>query len=590
MIRKFFFLLILNSIFLILNSFPAYAVAQFTTLYDITYTIDSSGTTTVSYDISQTNNLSSVYATQFALSVSQTDIQNISVKDENTPLTPDIISTDNITNITFPFANKVVGKDKVHHFSLSYKTKDIAIKIGSVWEVNIPRLTSNDGTASVNLTLKTHPDFSQLSFINPKPNRTEGNTYYFNSQSLANRSISAVFGDTQYFKFTLFYNLTNPTKNNLSTTINLPPDTQYQQIYYQDISPRPESVAIDPDGNWIATVIIPPKTDIRIKAEGVVKTFLKPSPMPLPDPSLYTRSNDYWPTNDRFRQIAQKLTTPESIYQYVVDYLHYDYSRLQGSEQRGGANFALDNPNKTICTDFTDLFISLARSKNIPARELQGYAFSSNDKLRPLSLSQDILHAWPEYYDPLKGTWVQIDPTWANTTNGINYFDKLDLNHIVFAIHGLNPQLPPPAGSYKTTNSKDVLIDPTSNTHFPTAEIDLEVINYSSDTLRLEVDNKSGVSAKGPLTINNASVNLDLPAYGNQVVNIPYKTKFSLKNQPVTVNILFNGQNYSKTFTLRQELPVVYLYATGAIVLVSIALIAGYLYLRRRKSHSPVHW
>ncbi len=54
----------------------------------------------------------------------------------------------------------------------------------------------------------------------------------------------------------------------------------------------------------------------------------------------------------------------------------------------------------------------------------------------PLSLIADVLHAWPEYYDQQQNVWVAIDPTWADTTGGIDYFSKLDLRHLTFAIQG----------------------------------------------------------------------------------------------------------------------------------------------------------
>ncbi|NCC70435.1 hypothetical protein EOM09_02540, partial [bacterium] len=44
----------------------------------------------------------------------------------------------------------------------------------------------------------------------------------------------------------------------------------------------------------------------------------------------------------------------------------------------------LNLPNSSICTDFTDLFITLARAKGIPAREVQGFAYTNNSKIKPI--------------------------------------------------------------------------------------------------------------------------------------------------------------------------------------------------------------
>src|SRR5690606_16956842 len=74
---------------------------------------------------------------------------------------------------------------------------------------------------------------------------------------------------------------------------------------------------------------------------------------------------------------------------------------------------------------------------------------TENDRLRPLSLVDDVLHAWPEYYDKDKKQWVMIDPTWGNTTKGMDYFNTLDFEHITFVVKGLDSEYPIPAGGYK---------------------------------------------------------------------------------------------------------------------------------------------
>ncbi|GAI19887.1 unnamed protein product, partial [marine sediment metagenome] len=67
-----------------------------------------------------------------------------------------------------------------------------------------------------------------------------------------------------------------------------------------------------------------------------------------------------------------------------------------------GALKALNSKNPVVCMEFTDLFIALCRAAGIPVREVNGYAHTNNPKLRPLSLTLDVLHAWPEYYDENK--------------------------------------------------------------------------------------------------------------------------------------------------------------------------------------------
>ena len=56
------------------------------------------------------------------------------------------------------------------------------------------------------------------------------------------------------------------------------------------------------------------------------------------------------------------------------------------------------------CTDFTDLFTTLARSHNIPTRPVYGIAYK--DGSRPGFM----FHSWNEIY--LQGQWISIDATW----------------------------------------------------------------------------------------------------------------------------------------------------------------------------------
>lgn len=143
------------------------------------------------------------------------------------------------------------------------------------------------------------------------------------------------------------------------------------------------------------------------------------------------------------RLYSKKITTIPEIYRYAVDTLTYNYGRLNTSITRLGAQQALQYPDQAVCTEYSDVFISLAREKGLYTREIQGYGFSNDQELRPLSVNADILHSWPEYFDDAKQLWIQTDPTWEDTS-GIDYFNSFDLNHVVFAIHGKNPTFPIP--------------------------------------------------------------------------------------------------------------------------------------------------
>ena len=588
---------------LALSAAPVHALATFATDYIVTYDIGQQGTTHVTFDIAQKNNLSTVYATSFSLSLSQTNINNIRVADAAGAISPAINRTDNLTNISFDFLAKVVGRDKFNRFTVQYDSADIAAKQGSVWEINIPRLETNENTNSQQIILKVPASFGQPAYIDPKPGRIEANNYYFSSNVLANKSISAVFGTTQYFKLQLTYNLTNPLPKKLTTQIALPPDTAYQTVYLKKISPPPDDIAADPDGNWLASYTLSPNTDLQVTTDLAIKLDFNPKKTPLPDVNLYTRATKLWDyTDPDIAAAATNLTTPKAIYDYVVSHLQYSYARITNGNGSGvnrpGAVWALANPSQAICTEFTDLFIALARKNGLPARENQGYALSSNDKLKPLSLAKDVLHAWPEYYDQDKQTWVQIDPTWANTTGGIDYFNKLDLAHLVFAIHGLSATQPLPAGVYKTSGggSKDVFVTITPAETFPKAQFRLDYDNQNRERLFLTLENLSGVAGDATVSVSGknsvaASTSTNrLPPFGKTTVEIRFQPTLLLYPQSEQLIIDINGQNSNLTITRQPNLPPAFLWGVAGSFTLGLALLARGLYLRRRRRLPPVHW
>lgn len=597
---KVLLILLLNSLFIIRSSGPVSALATFSTDYTVIYDINDKGATRVSFNISQKNNLSTVYATSFSLSLSQTNLANIHVNDSQGQITPQVDRTDNLTNISFDFLDKVVGKDKVNQFSIQFDSADIANQQGSIWEVNIPKLEANENTTNQQIILKVPPHFGPPAYIDPKPSRTEGNTYYFSSTVLGNKSISAVFGTTQYFKLKLVYNLTNPLPKKLNTQIALPPDTAYQTVYLKSLSPSPKDIATDPDGNWLASYTVEPNTDLQINSEIIIKLSFNPKISTVPDTNLYTRATKFWNyENSDVGAKAVGLASPKAVYDFVVNSLQYDYARVLKTDiVRPGATWALTNPTRAICTEFTDLFIALARKNGIPARELQGYALSSNDKLKPLSLSKDVLHAWPEYYDQSKQTWVQIDPTWSNTTGGIDYFNKLDLNHLVFVIHGIDPQEPLPAGAYKTIGggSKDVFVNLTPPEKFPPALFQVSYFKQDREHLYLTLANTSGVSGEAaveiqasPLTKSEISQNF-LPPYSQTTLEVNINTTLRFYPRKEQLIIKVNGQPTTLDLTYEPNLPLSLLWGTAISSAIGFAFITRGLYLRRRKTKPPVHW
>jgi transglutaminase-like putative cysteine protease len=235
-------------------------------------------------------------------------------------------------------------------------------------------------------------------YIKPNNVKLINNNLSFTKQDLGNSGISLSFGDEQIFDFNLAYHLENPNLFSVNTEIALPPSTNYQDVEIDSIIPEPSNVTRDADGNWLAQYTLTSGKKINIEVKGKAKISLNPKKEPLSDTELeaFLKVQPYWQSNAKaIRDLASKLKTPHEIFKYVVDTLTYDYNRVQNSSPRLGAYEAYKNPKSAVCLEFTDLFIAIARAAGIPAREVNGYAYTQDEKQRPLSLVKDVLHAWP---------------------------------------------------------------------------------------------------------------------------------------------------------------------------------------------------
>jgi len=498
------------------NPTPVSAQQEFDTRFNSTYQISNQGITTVTHEVELTNKLSNVYAQQYTITSGSTRIKQIEAHSNTGPITTKKVTQNNQTEINLFFEKPVTGKNQTQRFTISYINLDIATKNGRVLEVNIPRLANLNNLNHYNLSIKVPKNFDSPTYIYPPTQNISQDQLHqiikFNKNQISSKGISLLFGNHQTFDFTLRYSLHNPGVTNATAQIAIPPDTAFQQVFYHNIDPSPINIIVDPDNNWLASYKLKPKQTLIITLTGQSILYLKPTIQVPSTPDTTLKSlldqQTFWQTQDpKIIQLAQQLKTAENIYSFLVENLTYNYDRVDTlSTTRLGGLQAINNPQNAICTEFTDAFVAIARAAGIPARAHDGYAFTPNSRLRPLSLKLDVLHAWPEYYDQTLKKWIQIDPTWGNTTQGIDYFSRWDLNHFTFAIHGLDSIKPYPAGSYKleTTSGKDVNI---SFSHTEPKKINKFDVKFTSSQIKLPLF---------PQTINANLVNR-----GNTAIHLP---------------------------------------------------------------------
>jgi transglutaminase-like putative cysteine protease len=426
--------------------------------------------------------------------------------------------------------------------------------------------------------------------------RVNGNSINFYKDDLGKSGISIAFGDSQIYDFDLDYDLKDQNLFPISTEIALPPNTNYQNIIINSINPQPDNVKVDEDGNWLAQYKLLPSQRLKINVKGKAKVFLNGSSENITSENIaqYLKSEPYWETNaQNITDTAKSLKTPEDIYQYVVGKLSYDYNRTSSAQSRLGASATLNNPQLAVCLEFSDLFIALSRKIGIPAREVEGFAYTKNSQERPLSLVEDVLHAWPEYYDTQKQSWIMVDPTWGNTTGGVDYFNTFDFDHLAFVVKGISSTYPVPAGGYKLTgdeNKKDVNVTLSktfnenpqfsifaniADSFLPFLPIDGEVVikNTGNSMLKpAEVDMQTNY-----LKLNVQSKVLPaIPPFGS--VSIPIKLRGPvLTKTNDTITIRYLGKTFEKSVKITPFYLNVWILGgiISVIFIIILSIIAG---------------
>ncbi|BCX14879.1 MAG: hypothetical protein KatS3mg088_562 [Patescibacteria group bacterium] len=458
------------TIFLIYGNFPSIVFSQSSFSVDsfITYDVDENGDANVVQDITLTNEVAEVYAKSYTVSLANFKPEYVKAESGGTEIPVRKEENGNKTSLSLDFPDIKVGKGASRNFKLTYRIREFAQKTGEVWELYLPYQTDIENFKNYRLTLFVPISFGNLAYSSPEPEKkfTQGNKngFEFTKERLKNSGVNLGFGNFQIFSFTLIYHLENPLEKEAITKIALPPDGSFQRVFYKEIDPKPIKIGVDNDGNWLADYRLQPRERLEVKAIGYAQIF--PYPQKIRDfdkEILYknTLPQKYWESDSpEIKRIAQNLRSIKEVYDYVVNILNYDYDRAKPNVQRLGAKAALENPNSAICMEFTDLFVAILRAKGIPAREINGYAYTENPKLMPLSLVNDVLHSWPEYWDESKKIWVPVDPTWQKTNVQADFFEKQDLRHFAFVIHGESSTYPPSAGSYKLgyQPQKDVFI------------------------------------------------------------------------------------------------------------------------------------
>ncbi len=604
-IAKYFVASCVLLITVLLFPYSLSAQSEFNTTANVIYELKGEDTVVVTHNITIENVFTTIFTPSYTLSLNGIKPQNIKANSGENELPISLNSnTSGHTTITVDFLDPAIGRGQKIDFTIEFTDKSLVTTTGEITELTIPRIPEDSNFDDYNLELIVPVFVGSEAFISPEPSQRQSTlnkrSYQFTKDNLTKAGVVAAFGKFQTYSLDLSFHLENPIQRPETIEIAIPPDTAFQKMTYESIDPLPDDVTVDKDGNWIAKFKLKPREQVDVKVKAIAQVFSSPRALTKPTNEILKENlkpNEFWQSEDELVvNIAKNLKSPHEIYDYVVDNFTYNYARVQPNVKRKGAVDALKNPNNSICLEFTDAFITLARAAGIPAREANGYAYTENPTLQPLSLVADVLHSWPEYWDNDRAMWVPVDPTWGNTTGGVDYFNKLDLNHITFAYHGMSSTLPYPAGSYKLGSEpqKDVFVslgNPSGN-NFPKINLSLSElprVDFRNLTFKTTLRNVGGVAlynqkleVKADDMVISSKTFPAIPPFAVETMLIKTNSGLLARYAPTFVSANIGGE----TVGIHTNKPtIVLVQLTIFLLTIFIVIAASYFSVKKVKSH-----
>ncbi len=598
------------------------AANTFSVNYKVNYDVSESGTTTVTDNVTIKNLSDRYYVSHFTVKIGSVTISNVSANNSNGSIPVRSQIQDNKTVITLTFPNQISGLGKVQSFTISYKSEDFARRFGKVWEVNLPRVYPTSELNRYDLTLKVPIDFGEPSLVYPKAdNQTVDNgkiIFSFSKNTILNKGVSISFGDYQFVSFRAHYHLKSSSLLPKLQSIVIPSDSSTQQVFINWISPLPENVTLDRDGNYLAWYRLKHKEELNIKLLGEAKIsannpFYTQSKLSPADLKTELKSDLFWETGDS--EITDELKNilkdqphktrsqrARLAYNFVVSYLKYNYKKWElNSNERLGAVTALNHPNDSLDQEYADLFITLARALGVPARRVVGISLATNDKLRPTTTKDSQIHYWDEYLDD-QDHWVMVDPTWEATTGGINYFDRLDLEHIILFVQGESSISPLIDGNFDLSiPSKLSFPDSIS----PKLEIDSPQAVWKGipGSLKVTVINQGGYSfSPGFVTLSSNVPSFfgeknvfvpQIPPFGNFSFIVNLNPGIEINKSNAQVEVSFLGSSVTKEIQIKSLVPwnfgkpYILPFILGIVFIIFYLLVLNiHIYIKRSKAAS----
>ncbi|OGY23487.1 MAG: hypothetical protein A2172_04715 [Candidatus Woykebacteria bacterium RBG_13_40_15] len=494
----------------------------FSSSYNIRFDVQTDKSVIVEQKVDLKNLSKECFVSEYSVAVNTTKVKNASGEDSIGPISVKAENKDSSTVLTANLNDEVIGVGKMASFKLGYTIENFVQKNGLIWSVVAPMVVTSEKITDYNLVISAPASLGDVFSVLPSP-KSQSKTgdkiiLEFGKEVLNGQGILASFGTYQQINFKFKIPLKNSQFLTKNFFIPVPPDTEKQQVLINKIDPKPTKTTMDSLGNYIFQYSVGPGRYQEVNIEGIVRVVgeskqFNPAKV-FSSEELYNlkKESEFVQVQDRLiQEKAKELKSPRDIYNFVISHLSYDTNAGKSSKiERTGAKVLLQKGMYASNLDYVDLLTALLRAAGYPTREVFGVAISNDASLKPLFVGKPLrsenLHVWAQFYDSKKKTWLDIDPTWGDTS-GADYYGKilpdrfsLFFSDSVVGVDNLknfsitNQSI---KSSYSEKNYNfNPKVDVILNTNHPVSgfPIDLEVV----------LDNKSGVA------ITDIQLNLEL--------------------------------------------------------------------------------
>ena len=251
--------------------------------------------------------------------------------------------------------------------------------------------------------------------------------------------------------------------------VPIPPNTSWQTSIIKNISLKPVLIIHHGANTFVRfRLTLSRFQPLNIKISGMLslRSLDTPSSELLISFSHYLKSisskflcfiqpTKWWnysdPVISRVKEsIYKEITLRNATLKEVLDYLRRFVQRTLSYSKckfRKGASKALVD-KVGDCSEYSDVYIALARSLGIPARRVLGWVFMGFHAGKPILVG----HAWAEILLPDISTWIPLETTFPSNVSINMDVGKLPENYIAFYIedgtHDVNSPLVPEDESF----------------------------------------------------------------------------------------------------------------------------------------------